>query len=283
MGLPGPQRGGTPRHVFGAVLRYYREKAGLSRTDLAARIHKSVSLIQAIELGERVATEDVTADLEAVPELGTGGILAVLRGQFADSLNYQALPAWFQDWASSERVATRLRWFEPLLVPGLLQTEAYARALLTDRIGSNGADIDERVAARLDRQTILARDTGSAEFWAVLDEPVLRRPVGGPKVMADQVDRLVEAAHQANVVIQVIPAATAVHDGLAGAGFGVAEFEDSPPIGYQETALRGQPIEAAKDVAALALTWDRLRAEALPRAASLALLQEAAETWSHAG
>jgi transcriptional regulator with XRE-family HTH domain len=282
MGLPGPQRGGTPRHVFGAVLRYYRERAGLSRSELAARVHKSVSLIQAIELGERVATEDVTADLEAVPELHTDGILAVLRGQFADSLNYQALPAWFQDWASSERVATRLRWFEPLLVPGLLQTEAYARALLTDRIGSNGADIDERVAARLERQAILAREVDPAELWAVIDEPVLRRPVGGPKVMADQVSRLIEASHQPNVVIQVIPAATAVHDGLAGAGFAVAEFEDSPPVGYQETALRGQPIEGHKDISALVLTWDRLRAEALPRADSLALLEEAATTWTNA-
>jgi hypothetical protein len=167
-------------------------------------------------------------------------------------------------------------------VPGLLQTEAYARALLTDRIGSNGADIDERVAARLERQAILAREVDPAELWAVIDEPVLRRPVGGAKVMADQVSRLIEASHQPNVVIQVIPAATAVHDGLAGAGFAVAEFEYSPLVGYQETALRGQPIEGHKDVAALALTWDRSRAEALPRAASLALLEETATTWTHA-
>ena len=91
----------TPRQVFGAMLRYYRERAGLSRTDLARQISKSVSLIQAIELGHRAATADVTEDLERV--LPSDGALTRLRDEIGDGLGYQAYPSWFQDWLVSER------------------------------------------------------------------------------------------------------------------------------------------------------------------------------------
>jgi hypothetical protein len=100
--------------------------------------------------------------------------------------------------------------------------------------------------------------------------------------MAEQLEHLIGASGWPNVVIQVIPAATAVHDGVYGGGFAIADFEDGPGLGYQETALRGVPITDPKDVMGLAVAFDRLRAEALPRAASLALLEEALTTWSQA-
>ena len=150
----------TPRQVFGAMLRYYRERAGLSRTDLARQISKSVSLIQAIELGHRAATADVTEDLERV--LPADGALTRLRDEIGDGLGYQAYPSWFQDWLVSEREAKKLRWFEPLLVPGLLQTEDYARAIFRARFGMTDEEIDERVAARLKRQEVLARDAATS-------------------------------------------------------------------------------------------------------------------------
>ena len=106
----------TPRQVFGAMLRYYREQ-GLTRTDLARQISKSVSLIQAIELGQRAATAEVTQDLER--ELAADGALTRLREEIGDGLGYQPYPSWFQDWLASESEAKKLRWFEPLLVPGL--------------------------------------------------------------------------------------------------------------------------------------------------------------------
>ena len=163
------------------------------------------------------------------------------------------LPVWFQDWVThGEQVAVRLRWFEPHVVPGLLENEAYARALLTGRIGNHAEDTEARVMARMDRQAVITREDGPAEFLAVIDEGVLRRAVGGAKVMAEQADHLVEAGGWPNVVIQVIPAATAVHDGLAGAGFAIADVEDGPGMGYQETALRGIPVTTLK-------TWRRWR------------------------
>jgi transcriptional regulator with XRE-family HTH domain len=268
--------GGNPRQVFGAMVRFYREKAELSRQEVARRICKSVSLVQAIELGDRAATPEVTKDLEAA--LDAGGALLKLRKEIGNKLGYQAFPSWFQEFAHKESLASTLRWFEPLLVPGLLQTEEYARAVFRTRFGITPDEIDEQVAARLKRQKILAGDRGP-RLWVVLDEWVLRRPVGGTHVMCKQVNSLVEAARQPQIMIEVIPASVGAHEGLASA-FAIADFEDAPSIGYQESARGGQMIEEPKEVASLLLTWDTLRADALPRAASLAVLEEAAKSWT---
>ena len=276
--MPSREPGRTPRHVFGGMLRYYREKAGLSRSELARQISKSVSLVQAIELGQRTATAEVTADLEAV--LPAGGALTRLREEIGDGLSYQAFPAWFQDWALKEAEAATLRWFEPLVVPGLLQTEDYARAIFRTRFRINSEEIEERVAARMKRQEVLTREE-PASLWVIVDEWVLRRPVGGRPVMLEQVNRLVEAARQPHIVIEVIPASVGAHEGLTGA-FAIADFENALSVGYQEGALHGQPVEEPKDVGSLDLTWDTLRGDALPRAASLAVLEEAAKSWTSA-
>ena len=99
--------------------------------------------------------------------------------------------------------------------------------------------------------------------------------------MLEQVSRLAEVARQPHMVVEIIPAGTGAHTGLTGA-FALADFEDAPSIGYQEGAVRGQPVEESKDVASLDLTWDTLRGDALPRAASLALLEEVAKSWTSA-
>jgi transcriptional regulator with XRE-family HTH domain len=267
--------GGNPRQVFGAMVRFYREKAELSRQEVARRICKSVSLVQAIELGDRAATPDVTTDLEAA--LSAGGALLKLRKEIGNGLGYQAFPGWFQEFAHKESQASTLRWFEPLIVPGLLQTEEYARAIFRTRFRATDEEIEEQVSVRMKRQEVI---TGKdpASLWVILDEWVLRRPVGGPHVMLEQVTRLAEMARQPHVMIEVIPASVGAHYGLTGA-FAIAEFEDAPSIGYQEGAVGGQPVEQPKDVSFLTLMWDTLRADALPRAASLAVLEETAKSW----
>lgn len=269
----------TPRQVFGAMLRYYRERAGLSRTDLARQICKSASLIQAIELGQRAATADVTEDLERV--LPADGALTRLRDEIGDGLGYQAYPSWFQDWLVSEREAKRLRWFEPLLVPGLLQTEDYARAVFRTRFGVKDEEVDQLVAARLKRHEILTRDEPPA-FWVIVDEWVLRRPVGGRYVMREQIVRLIEAARRPHVSVQVISSAVGAHLGLCAGGFAIADFEDASAVGYQETAAQGQLVDRSEDVGTLADCWDTLVREALPWATSQALLEEAAKSWTSA-
>jgi transcriptional regulator with XRE-family HTH domain len=268
--------GRNPRQVFGAMVRFYRDKAGLSRAELARQLCKSQALVEAIELGRRVATPEVTGDLEAA--LGTEGALARLRDEIGDGLGYQPYPLWFQEWALKEAEAATLRFFEPLVVPGILQTEEYARAIIRTRFGLSSDEIEEQVAARLKRQEILERDHAS-RLWVVLDEWVLRRPAGGQHVMAEQVSRLAEMAARPGVAIEVIPASVGAHDGTTGA-FGIADFDGAPSVGYQEGPAGGLMVEEPQVVALLDLIWDTLRGDTLSRAASLALLEEAAKSWA---
>jgi len=116
-------------------------------------------------------------------------------------------------------------------------------------------------------------------LWVILDEGVLRRPVGGTEVMSGQVGKLLEAAGRPNVVIQVIPWSVGAHQGMSG-NFVIADLPDGAPVVYQDTAVRGQIVEDADDLAAVALMWDTLKSEALPRAASGKLLEEVAQTWT---
>jgi len=275
---PNPPKG-TPRAVFGAMLRHYRARAELTQDQLGALAHVSGKLISAYENGWRVPTRPTTVDIDAVPAMNTRGALAELWDQFEDGMNYQAYPDWFQDWPEKEAAATTLRWFEPLLVPGLLQTDMYARALFSTRIGATEDEIEERVAARLKRQQVLARERPPT-LWVILDEWVLRRPVGGRSVMLEQVSRLVEAAQRPGVVFGLIPASTGAHEGLYGGGFAIADFDNAPSIAYQETAVHGQIVQEVEHVGSLMAKWTTLGTEALPRKASMALLEEAAKTWT---
>ena len=156
-------RAGTPAGVFGAELRFYRTRAGLSQKDLAARATVSHDVISKIETGERPPAEDFPPRLDAVPELDTRGALTRLWDHLKKGQK-QRLYGWFQQWADIEAQATVLRWYEPLVVPGQLQTEEYARAILSARPDGNLDDLDEQVAARLARQAILDR-TGAPQLW----------------------------------------------------------------------------------------------------------------------
>jgi transcriptional regulator with XRE-family HTH domain len=276
--MPTRDTGRNPRQVLGSMVRFYRERAGMSRTELGRLICKSESLVQAIEVGHRAATAETAADLDAA--LQAGGVLVQLREEMGDSLGYQAHPSWFQEWALKEAEAPALRWFEPLIVPGLLQTEDYARAIFRTRFRITSDEVDERVAARMKRQEILTRDE-PASLRVIVDELVLQRPVGGRHVMAEQLTRLVDAANEPHIVIQVIPSSVGAHDGVNGA-FAIADFEDGPSVGYQEGAVRGQPVEEPEDVKLLDLVWDTVRGDALPRVASVALLEEVAKSWTSA-
>jgi len=263
-------RAGTPAGVFGAELRYYRTKAGLSQKDLAALVHVSHDVISKIETGERPPAEDFPPRLDAIPELDTRGELTRLWGHLKKGQKLRAY-GWFQRWADIEAEATALRWYEPLVLPGLLQTEDYAREIFIAHLNGDADDLDERVAARLARQTVLER----AKLWCVLDEGVLHRDVGGGKVMRAQLEQLTVLAEHPKVTIQIIPGAIA-HAGLLG-HFVIADLDGKPPMVYLETAAEGQVTDSPSVVAHVALCFDRLRAEALPWGASRDLIRRVAE------
>jgi transcriptional regulator with XRE-family HTH domain len=268
----------SPRHLFGAMVRYYRTQAGLSRDQLGARVYLTGDMVGRIETGQRTPSGQFIDACEAVPELNTFGALRALREQLKDQLKSGPYPGWFENWPQYEATARTLRTWQLVAVPGLLQTEDYARAMLQTQVMTTADEIEEMVAARMERQAILTRDKPPM-LWVILDEDVLRRPVGGRWVMKDQLRHLAEAARRPNVVLQVIPLAAGAHQGMSGS-FVLAEFENSAPVVYQDTATRGQIIEDANDIEGVSLLWDTLIAEALPRSASLELVEEVAKTWT---
>jgi transcriptional regulator with XRE-family HTH domain len=269
---------GNPHRVLGKMVRFYREQAGLSRAEVAGRICKSVPLVQAIELGERSATDQVASDLDAA--LSAGGALAKLREEMRNGLGYQVFPAWFQEWAQKEAEAATLRYFQPLVVPGLLQTAGYARAIFRTELVTTDEEIDEQVGARMKRQEALTRSSPPM-VWVIVDEGAVRRQIGGQPVMSEQLDRIVKAARQPNVVVQVIPASLGAHRGLES-GFAIADFADGPSLGFREGAGGGHMVEDSAGLRVLDRIWDTLRGDTLPRAASLSLLEEAAASWAAA-
>jgi transcriptional regulator with XRE-family HTH domain len=268
----------SPLRVFGAMLRHYRVAAGLTPEELGARIYLSASQIRKVEEGTRTPTEALTQACEALPELNSNGALTTLREILKDHLRHRAYPGWFQAWPDHESHARRLRNFELVVVPGLLQTEAYARTVLRTRVGATAEELDEAVAARLERQQILEHQH-PPQLWVLIDEAVLRRPVGGAEVMAEQLEFLASAARRPHIVLQLIPLAAGAHEGMRGGAFVLADFEDDPSLGYQDTAVSGQIVEDANQVDALAVTWDTLRLEALPQSASVELVEEVAQRW----
>ena len=266
-------RAGTPAGVFGAELRYYRTRAGLSQKDLAPRANVSHDVISKIETGERPPAEDFPPRLDAIPELDTQGALTRLWGHLKKSLKQRAY-GWFERWADIEAEATALRWYEPLVVPGCCRPRT-TRGQSSARVPTaNLDDLDEQVAARLARQAVLER-AGAPQLWCVLDEGVLHRAIGGSKVMRSQLYRLADLAEHPKTTIQVIQAAGA-HAGLLG-GFVIADLDGKPPMVYLETAAEGQVTDSPSVVAHVALRFDRLRAEALPWGASRDLIRRVAE------
>ena len=268
----------TPEGVFGSELRYYRERAGLSQTELAAQVNVSHDVISKIETGDRAPARDFPERLDAVPELDTRSGLARLWGWLKSSARRGPYPGWFDRWRDYEAAATALRTFELITVPGLLQTPGYARAVLRTRVNTPDDEIEEMVEGRMVRQAILTKSKPPM-LWAVITEAVLRCPVGGACVMAEQLDKLLSAGRQSNVIIQVVPTAQGAHEGFRGP-FIIAELPDHPPVGYQDTAVQGQVVDGADDIASLMVLWDTIKSVALPAGASLELIEEVAKSWT---
>jgi transcriptional regulator with XRE-family HTH domain len=255
--------------MFARELQAARAKAGMSRELLATKINYSASLIGMVESCRRVPGLDFARRCDQV--FGTTGTFARMQ----EFVRTAPFPAWFRPFVEYEARATALRGFEHVLVPGLAQTAAYARAVLATRPNTTEEQVEEFVTARLERQVILDRDQPPL-LWLVVDEAVLHRDVGGAKVMHDQCVHLAGLAERPNVTVEVIPYAAGAHSGLLGA-FAIAEFADAPAVAYLESAAGGQIAEDRSVVAGVLLTFDTLRSEALPRGTSRDLIMKAAE------
>jgi transcriptional regulator with XRE-family HTH domain len=255
--------------AFAAELRAHRAQAGMSRDELAEKVNCSASLVAMIETERRTPSRDFAAGCDQV--FGTPGTFARLE----ERLREVPFPASFRPFAAHEAIATSLRSFEVSLVPGLLQTPEYARAVLATRPNTSQEQIDLLVTARLARQDVWDREDPPL-MWALIDEGVLHREVGTAEVMRGQLAHLAEMSRRPNITVQVVPYSAGPHSGLLGA-FVIAEVDDSPAIAYLETAAEGETVEEPSVVAGVVLKFDTLRSEALPHGASRDMIMRVAE------
>jgi transcriptional regulator with XRE-family HTH domain len=263
----------NPAAFLGEELRRARLAAGMSNQDqLAVKVHVERSVIGKAETGDRPPTPELAAALdETFPHLD--GLFTRLS-KLARKAAAGFAPS-FGEWIDSEQEATVLRWWEPLVVPGLLQTAEYAREILATNPDITDDMLQERVAGRIERQAILDLDR-PPELCVLLGEDVLHRRIGSPKIMYDQLVQLADMSCRSNITVQVVPAELGAHTGLLGA-FTIATLQVKPDIVYLETSADGQITEKSTVVSHVTLRFDRLRGEAVPRGASRDLILKVAE------
>jgi transcriptional regulator with XRE-family HTH domain len=268
----GPSNG---LQAFALELRAQREVAGLTQEQLAKLMGYSTSVIAKLETFRTIPSPQHAG--QADKALGTPGTFGRLRQAMING----AYEPWVRALLEMEERATVLRNWESLVVPGLLQTEAYARGVLRGaRPGDTDAEIEQLVTARMSRQSIWERqDPPPPMLFVVLGEAVLRQRVGAEKVMRDQLMHLAEAVSSPRITVQVLPFATAAHPGLLGPLL-VASFDNDRDAAYLDNALDGQVTERRNQVARVSLLYESLRSEALPPRASIEMIMKVAdETW----
>jgi transcriptional regulator with XRE-family HTH domain len=262
-----------PRAFLGTRLRRARVAAGFSSQEaLAAKLGFDRSVIAKAETGDRPPTADVLDAWCAVCQLEQDLFADLAKlARSADG----PVPTWFQDYLEAEQEALTLRIWQPIIVPGPLQTAEYARALfLTGQTDTSDDAIDALVTARLDRQAIFDKPV-PPEVLIVLDESVLHRLIGSPKIMHDQLAQLADMSMRSYISVQVVPASNGANAGLGG-GFTIASGDDIPGTLRME-GVEDQTTEKRSLVRNAAVTFDRVRGDALSRGQSRELILRLAE------
>jgi hypothetical protein len=268
---PGPPAGPTAlRILLGAHLRRLREAQGVSREDAGWEIRASESKISRMELGRVSFKERDIADLLTLygvdDEEERERLLALARQANTPGWWHRygdVLPSWFQSYLGLEASAALIRTYEVQFVPGLLQTEDYARAVVLLGHGRASAEeVDRRVALRMRRQRVLD-GANPTQLWAVVDEAALRRPIGDPAVMRTQIKALLEATDRPSVRLQIIPFHVGGHS-AAGGAFTILRFADPelPDIVYIEQLTSALYLDKRDDVEHYLAAIERLCVEA---------------------
>jgi transcriptional regulator with XRE-family HTH domain len=251
--------------LLGAQLRRLRESAGVSRDDAGYHIRASGSKISRLELGRVSFKERDVSDL-----LDLYGVDASAKEQLlqltaeANATPWwqkyrEVVPDWFQVYVGLEEAAALIRVYEVQFVPGLLQTEEYARAVVVQ--GSPNLvpeEVESRVAVRMGRQKLFAREN-PPRLWAIVDEAALRRPMGGREVLAGQVKRLIDVVGEPNITLQVMPFKYGGHAAEGGA-FTIMRFPeaDLPDMVYMEYLTGAHYVDKPEDVEVYAAVMERL-------------------------
>ncbi|MFI5567353.1 Scr1 family TA system antitoxin-like transcriptional regulator [Streptomyces sp. NPDC051740] len=256
---------------YGKLVRLFRDKAGLTQQALADAVQYSYEQVASIEQGRRPAKAAFTEAAERV--LGAGGVLAALQSE----VERAKLPAFFQDFALLEAEALSRFSYDALLVPGLLQTERYGRALFRAHYPPLSDDSIERLTdARLARQALLHRTTTSLMLVFIIEETALRRLVGDEGTMAEQYEHLLALADFRNVEIQVMPTSRGAHSGLNGPMV-LLETQDRRQVVYIESQDVVSVLSERQQVSEFWLRYGMLRSQALDTEASADLIKQVAE------
>ena len=278
-------RGSAPtvlRMVLGKRLRQLRERAGVSFEEAARAIDVTPLTIRRMEkasVGLRIPYVRELLHTYGVEEREIEDFLALAREANRPGWWYQyrdVLPEWFKAYVSLESEATLIRAYEPHYMPGLLQTRDYARTIL--RLGfpnESPEEIERRVELRVRRQELLDKPNAPT-VWAILDETVLLRPVGGAKVMRHQIERVIDAISNDKVRIQIMRFSAGPHPGAFGPfhyfRFG---FSELPDIVYTESLTGSAYVDQRVDVEAYLEVLDRMSVQAAPVEQTRAILEEA--------
>jgi transcriptional regulator with XRE-family HTH domain len=267
-----------------AQLRQLREAAGLTQEDVAERTGKDRSTLYRLENAQQRPQRSTLIqlmDLYGVEPDKRAELLAVLRqaGELGWVRGHRShLPEAYSDYISFESEASTISNYESLFIPGLLQTEDYTRAVIRGTLPhATEEQVENRVAARMERQAVLAKQN-PARLWAIMDEAAVRRAVGGPEVMRRQLRRIAEAASQPNLTAQIIPYAAGAHPGMQGS-FILLDFPDpaDPSLIYMESLAGDLFLENSTDISRYIENFQHLRAAALRPDETIALLAEVAD------
>jgi transcriptional regulator with XRE-family HTH domain len=263
------------RRELGAMLRALRQKQGLTVDQVAERLLCSPSKVSRMETGQRGATLRDVRDLAKIYGLTDqdkiDNLMNLARAGREQGW-WQGYNLDFATYVGLEEAAVSLSFYMPMLIPGLLQTPGYVRALHEADIQNYTPErVDEAVEVRLKRQQILTRDP-PLQLSVVLDEAVLHRAVGGPVVMAEQLDRLITAGNLPNVTINVIPFAAGAHPAMDSL-FEILDFGNTAPqVVYVEGLMGYIYLDRAQDISRYAQVLDRLRALAMTPEESAGLI-----------
>ncbi len=265
------------RILLGAQLRRLRESKRISLEEAGNVIRASHSKISRLETGRVGFKDRDIADLltfygvtdererQALRELASR---ASKQGWWHDYSD--VLPSWFEAYVGLEEAATQIRAYEVQFVPGLLQTGDYARAVsLLGYPNATERELDRRVGLRLARQAVFTR-AEPPNMWGVLDEAVLRRPLGGAEIMRDQIKHLIEMSQRPNVTIQLVPFQAGGH-AAAGGPFSILRFAeyDLPDVVYLEQLTSALYLDKTDTVDSYLMVMDRLAVEALTPAGTV--------------
>jgi transcriptional regulator with XRE-family HTH domain len=267
---PDEARGVTARRiVLGTQLRRLREAAGISRSDAGYVIRASDSKVSRLELGRVAFKERDVADLLTMygisdPEEREQFLAMVRRAnepgwwrRFTD-----VIPSWFQEFVGLEESASRIHTYELQFVPGLLQTEAYVRAVLTrGRPDYAPPDTEKRIKLRMQRQRLIT-GPNPPRYWAVVDESVLHRPIGGRRVLREQLEFLLDQTKQPHITIQIVP--TQLSGYAAEGPFQLLRFAEPelPDVVYVEHIGGAVYLDSPEEIELYARTLDRLAIDA---------------------